>query len=51
MYVMYTSAANVNSLTLNNMFKADATVFQKIMKEANGTKPEDIILAISKTVL
>jgi hypothetical protein len=33
------------------MFKVGTTVFLQIMEEANGTKPEEDISAINKTVL
>jgi hypothetical protein len=43
---------NANSLSLNDMLKVVATVFQQIMAELNGAESEDDrIVAITKTVL
>jgi hypothetical protein len=45
-------APNVNSSSLNNMFKVVATVFQQIMTELNGAESEeDRMVAIRKIVL
>jgi hypothetical protein len=43
---------NVNSSSLNYMFKVVAVIFQQIMTQLNGAEPEeDRVVAITKTVL
>jgi hypothetical protein len=45
-------APDVNSSSLNDMFKVVTTVFQQIMRELNGAESEeDRIVAITKIVL
>jgi hypothetical protein len=45
-------ASNANSLSLNDMFKVVATIFQPIMTELSGAESEeDRIMAITKIVL
>jgi hypothetical protein len=44
-------ALNANSSSLNDMFKAVATIFQQIMTELTGAELEDRIMTITKTAL
>jgi uncharacterized protein YoaH (UPF0181 family) len=45
-------APNVNGLSLNDMFKIVAAIFQQIMTQLNGNESEqDRIAAITKVVL
>jgi hypothetical protein len=42
---------NVNSSSLNDMFKAVITVYRQIMTELSGAESEDRIVTITKIVL
>jgi hypothetical protein len=45
-------APNANSLSVNDMFKVVATMFQQVMTELSGAKSEeDRIMVITKIVL
>jgi hypothetical protein len=45
-------APNANSLSVNDIFKVVATIFQQIIRELNGAKSEeDRIMAITKILL